>query len=27
MAASDHFFEGSTENIQTYVEIAKEFRY
>ena len=27
MAASDHFFEGSPENIKTYVEIAKEFRY
>ncbi len=27
MAASDHFFEGSPENIQTYVDIAKEFRY
>jgi uroporphyrinogen-III decarboxylase len=27
MAASDHFFEGSPENIQTYVEIAKEFCY
>lgn len=27
MAASDHFFEGETENIQTYVDIAKEFRY
>jgi uroporphyrinogen-III decarboxylase len=27
MAASDHFFEGSVDNIRTYVEIAKEFRY
>ena len=27
MAASDHFFEGAPANIQTYVEIAKEFRY
>ena len=27
MAASDHFFEGDPENIRTYVEIAKEFRY
>ena len=27
MAASDHFFEGTPANIQTYVEIAKEFRY
>jgi hypothetical protein len=27
MAASDHFFEGSVENIKTYVEIAREFRY
>jgi uroporphyrinogen-III decarboxylase len=27
MAASDHFFEGSPENIQTYVEIASEFNY
>jgi uroporphyrinogen-III decarboxylase len=27
MAASDHFFEGSPENIRTYVETAKEFRY
>jgi len=27
MAASDHFFEGDPENIQTYVDIAKEFRY
>ena len=27
MAASDHFFEGDPENIRTYVEIAREFRY
>ncbi len=27
MAASDHFFEGSPENLRTYVEIAREFRY
>jgi hypothetical protein len=27
IAASDHFFESSPENIKTYVEIAKEFRY
>ncbi|MCE5306394.1 MAG: hypothetical protein LLG20_02015 [Acidobacteriales bacterium] len=27
MGASDHFFEGEPENIQTFVDIAKEFRY
>ena len=27
MAASDHFFEGDPENVRTYVETAKEFRY
>jgi len=27
MAASDHFFEGSPDNIKSYVEIAREFRY
>ncbi len=27
MAASDHFFEGSVDSIQTYVDIAREFRY
>ena len=27
MAASDHFFEGDPENVRTYVEIAREFRY
>jgi uroporphyrinogen decarboxylase len=27
MAASDHFFEGDPENLNTYVEMAKEFRY
>jgi uroporphyrinogen decarboxylase len=27
MGASDHFFEGAPENIQAFVDIAKEFRY
>jgi uroporphyrinogen decarboxylase len=27
MAASDHFFEGSPENLQTYVDVAGEFTY